>query len=334
MFESNIEYPTSMVVPIASTDGFAVGDRVRFFGMTDVANPFVVVPTVYGTVLDVISYNLLQNPSNQLSPALIVDYYPSFTIQSATVGATGSNQITLTLTSTFQLNSSSLYNNQSIVISGTTSTPSLNGTYRINNTNPTSTAGQGTFDIVILNSAFSAVAPGPLAGATGTLLVNTLFSGGYVINPKVKDGGHIEFLTNEQAFPPRIMQNTQNIVLNSNELVLQTVFTPGLGGNSGDVMNNGWFKGMNVGTIDVTSFTEDFPITNTVVKLTLQIGGAYNDTGPFSSSQLEAASIIAAEVNGYYRISRRVSQVGNASTINFYLTPLSASISISGESAF
>jgi hypothetical protein len=335
MFESNIEYPTSLVVPIASTDGFAVGDRVRFFGMTDVANPLVVVPTVYGTVLDVISYNLLQNPSNQLSPALIVDYYPSFTIQSATVGALGSSRITLTLKSTFALNSSSLYNNQSIVISGTNTTPSLNGTYSLLNVDTSTTAGPGTVNIIILNSAFAQVAPGPLTGGTGTLLVNTLFSGGYVINPKVKDGGHIEFLTNEQAFQPRVMQYNQDIVLNSNELVLTTTFTPGLGTNPGDVMNTGWFKGMNVGTaLTTTSYVEDFPITNTVVKLTLRIGGAYTDTGPFASSQLTAAATIAAEVNGYYRISRRISTVNNAESINFYLTPLNASISISGDSAF
>jgi hypothetical protein len=326
MFESNIEYPTSMVVPVQSTDGFSVGDRVRFFGLTDVANPNVIVPTVYGTVLDVISYNLLQNPSNQLSPALIVDYYPSFQIVSTTSNTT---TLQLTLQGTYDITPDVIYPFQSIVVSGTSATVNMNGVYIIQSI-VSGLDVNGQFVVSVTNPAYSTVTPGVVTGGTGKLQINSLFTGGYVINPKVKDGGHIEFLTNEQSFRPRSMTLDNNIILNSNDLVLTTSFTSVVPANgpAGDLMNTGWFKGMNVGVSGVASVTENFSLANTVVKITC------SSAHPVTALNISLYQQVATQVNGYYRISQRVPRVGSPQIIDFHLTPLNSSISLRNDLVF
>jgi hypothetical protein len=323
LFQSNIEYPLSMVVPVQSTDGFKVGDRVRFFGMTDIDAPNAYVPTVFGTVLDVISYNLLQNPSVDLSPALVVDYFPKYTITQASVSAS-SNVITLTLQANFLFDGNALYVGQRITVANVAGAGSpavdINGTYSIGSVTVASPP-VSTFTITVTYT--SVIATGITWGG-GSLTVSSAFTGGYVINPNSKDGGRIQFLTNEYAFRPRLM-NLLSCTQGSNELVLSTNMSIGSGTN--DLFNTGWFRGCGV---ESNTNVENFPLDNVVVQITV--------TPPATSLHSGIATVsnfptLAAGVNGYYRIvSRAFTGTGQGGIVNFTLVPLNGSLTTFGVS--
>lgn len=325
LFESNIEYPTSMVVPVQSTDGFKAGDRVRFFGMTDIAVPDAYVPTVFGTVLDVISYNQLQNPSVDLSPALVVNYFPQYTVVSAT-GTASSNIFTVLLQANYTFDGNALYVGQRITLSNTAAsgstapTNNFNGVYSIasitipplNAVPPPLPPNQ--FQITVTYPSIPSTA---LTFSGGTMLVSSVFTGGYVINPNSKDGGRIQFLTNEHAFRPRLMSFV-SCVQGSNELILSTNMSFSTGA---DLFNTGWFKGCGVET---NTNVENFPLDNTIVQLTV--------TPPANSlyggaSTVPNFPVMAAGLNGYYRIvSRTFTNQGVGGIVNFKLIPLTASV--------
>lgn len=326
LFQSNIEYPLSMVVPIQSTDGFKAGDRVRFFGMTDIDAPNAYVPTVFGTVLDVISYNLLQNPSVDLSPALVVDYFPKYTITSASATAvspaTTSNIITLVMQANYLFDGNALYVGQRITIANvaasTGTSIELNGTYSIASiTIPSlnsSSPPANTFTITVTYP--SLIANSSWGG--GSLTVSSAFTGGYVINPNSKDGGRIQFLTNEYAFRPRLM-NFVSCIAGSNELILSTLMSVGSGTN--DLFNTGWFKGCGV---ESNTNVENFPLDNTVVQITVTTPATNLYKGP---STVPNFPTLASGVNGYYRIvSRTFTGTGQGGIVNFKLVPLNGSL--------
>jgi hypothetical protein len=152
----------------------------------------------------------------------------------------------------------------------------------------------------------------------GSLTVSSAFTGGYVINPNSKDGGRIQFLTNEYAFRPRLM-NFVSCVAGSNELVLSTLMSVGSGTN--DLFNTGWFKGCGV---ESNTNVENFPLDNTVVQITVTPPATAKYSG---LSTVPNFPTLASGVNGYYRIvSRTFTGTGQGGIVNFKLVPLNGSL--------
>jgi hypothetical protein len=305
-FQSNIEYPGKLVVPLDSTDGFEIGDRVRFFGMTDVNATNSLVTTVFGTVVDVISYNTLQSPSSSVSPALVVDYFPTWSSTTQTYD-TGTNTITVTVNRASTFDYTNMYPGQRIRITG--SALYTQEFYMIATiTPPTTSPFSATFTCTVNVGTISG-----FAAANITLTASSAFTGGYVINQRVKDGGHIELLTNEYAFSPRVMYYSPGTTENS--LQLETTFLTNVQ-NAGDAYNTGWFKGIGVGT---GTTTENFPLNNVVV----QINAIPNI--PLSASNVGRWARFTSIINGYYRITTRTIEGGTTALFN--LSPLNCPFS-------
>lgn len=197
-FQTSAEYPTKMFIPVADTSGFAIGDPIKLFGITDVDNLNVIPKQSYGTVIDVIDYNLLQAPSVKSSPCLVVDYYTSLTIQSVNSNTTNIfwNISQINAFDDDGIDQYGLYIGQRIVVTGI-SQAYWNGYFTITNVAPT---GVNNALVVTTTNPGGVSSIGGSFG--GTMTIQSVFQGGYVINLRAKDGGHIEFLTNENTYQP------------------------------------------------------------------------------------------------------------------------------------
>jgi hypothetical protein len=208
-FQSSIEYPGRYFCPVEDTSGFTIGDSVKFFGITDIDNTNVVPKRLYGKVVDVINYALLQSPSSKVQPTLVIDYSP---LLSAAVSATTGSSITFTINSSEQfsifqdaLDEYGFYIGQRITCFNGSGTPNPNGSYYIS----TLTNGTGGRLQIVCNISSSLT----FTAQNVTLAIGTIYQGGYIINTHSKDGGHIEFLTNENSFQPFTAVCTNGIII-------------------------------------------------------------------------------------------------------------------------
>lgn len=273
-------YNGLLMVGVKSTDGFKTGDRIRFFGIRNSDNIYEPVATVFATVVTTLNYDFSGNGSQFLPTLALVYSQPSVQATSFTISAGPPPDL---ITFTGIASTVGFVVGQQIVVSGCTDAR-VNQGYTIFNVGINSISCAATFS------------PHPVPdprGETISITVGANYQDGYVINQTSKNGGHIEFLTDEYEFAPILLAGTDNTFNGSLTMTYDASQPP-------FVTNSGFFRGFNGTT--ATS------ILQSVVELTLT-----NFTpGP-------TAAAIGATYNGYYRIG------GIASGGVFTLAPISKS---------
>jgi hypothetical protein len=278
----------SLAAIVDSIEGFKVGDRIRLFGCSDGYIPLKALENVYCNVIAVIDA-YLPNSSTTTSttfPALVLDYdlIQSIAVSTFTYspGPPPSNIIFTVVDNTiFQVG-------DVITIEGAID-PQVNQTYTID-------ALLSTTGIRCLVS-FSGGGPPPIPSPCTIVITGVGFSNGYAINLTVKNGGHIEFLTDEHEFQP--IELLATVIAGdpyTGTLVLQNTTLPVY------IPNTGFYRGF-VSGIDA------YPL-NAIVELKA------TSNLPANQDELD---YIAQTYNGYYQILSRTN-----TTITF--APLSKSI--------
>jgi hypothetical protein len=277
----------SLAAIVDSIDGFKIGDRLRLFGCSDGATPLKALENVYCNVIAVIDA-YLPNSSTTTSttfPALVLDYD---LLESIAVSTFVYNPGPPPSTITFTVVDNSMFQiGDTITIEGATD-PTVNQTYIID-------SFRSTTGITCLANF---IGPGPSPSPCSIVITGVGFENGYAINLTVKNGGHIEFLTDEHEFQPiELLGGITAGNPYTGTLDLVNVTTPVF------IPNTGFYRGFTAGGIEVYKL-------NAIVEI--------KATRNLPTNQDEL-NYLAQTYNGYYQIVAR-----SNTTISF--APLSKSI--------
>ena len=302
----------ALIINVKSTEGFHAGDRCRFMGIIDSNDPRTKVRTVFATVYSVIDD--LTSPQaqslNLTSPAITFDYKLPGEV-------TGPIQHLSPVFETpavlwFPIRNSAAYQiGQVLTLSQPRDGPPTDprilslGTIVVANILYYPTGGSFVYIIEALAS-INWTSSDPISGNPVTLSTPFKAQDGYVINQTVKDGGHIEFLTDEFEFQPVVMDGMDTSISTTNQLFLQNTLVP-------YTNDYGFWRGYQPAFGQPTN-----PFTSPV-----QISVKSAAVG---SSEQDIADV-AKIINGYYRI---VARAGN----NVTYVPISKTFPASGRNLF
>jgi len=288
--------PAALIVEIADTAGFSVGDRVRFFGIIDPTNPTVPIPKVYATVIGVVSNLLSPLAFNVLASNsfLALNYSDAAFSVSFTGAYSFTIPPTLPVEMAFMLADPADTDNfqvgQTITILTYTSGQQDGLDQRVTSaTWVVFEAKNGTITCTSADFNWNSNPGQPSAyvtitSAPGTIEINfdsQQAQDGYVINQTVKDGGHIEFLTDEFEFQPLLLTGNSYNPTTQGSLVLTY-------NGAGLTTDYGFLRGF--GDLD------DHPLTSPV-EITV------------SSTTQPGAAAVSSIYGGYYRIIKRTATV-------------------------
>lgn len=293
---------SALVVNVKSTDGFSIGDRVRFFGIINSFTPQTKITDVYATVYDVVSDLGTPQASflNLTSPAIIFDYQlpGEITGRVLQLSPPFSNPTNVW----FEVRTDAYQIGQVLALAqppgGPPTDPRLLavGTITVASVFP-----YGVGYAISANLTINWSSDNPDALSLNPVLLATPFAAedGYVINQTVKDGGHIELLTDEFEFQPVTMNGMSDSMLTANQLKLTNPLLP--------TNDFGFWRGFGNGATQ--AFTSPVQIS-------------VKTAASGQSPQVVAA--ITKLINGYYRITARF-----GSTV--YYTPLSKTFPVNGQ---
>ena len=280
------EFENQYIVSVQDTSGFRVGDRVRFFGTSLTDSPDYPMAEVFSTVLDIVTVNKQTTSTSSHLPAVILssnDQVPipplGVPIESYTFDyQANSNPPHIDFATLGNLPDWCVAGAQILVES---TNPLVNGVYTIHVINGGTDINvhvEGLPDVLNGASSFiyEYIPPPPPENLTG----------GYLINQRVKDGGHIEFLTDMYEFAPLSLLGTdRSLGLKPGLLVLNY-------SGPDPLMDQGFWRGFTtVGGVGI----ENHPMTSTVELIISDIFEA-NPT---------IYTLYAKIFNGFYSIVER-----------------------------
>jgi len=265
----------NLIIAPESTDGFSIGDSLQFFGARDTSFP--AQPSQYTnffTVRQKIKYQY--DSQSDFIPSLVLDYSGLgsdtglFQLSTNYSFAPGSMiQFTVADSSQFQ-------QFDTISVTGN-SIPAVNGNYIV----------ATILSPTLISCPYNYATPSLPPGIPYSQIVNlSSLLNSYVIDLNVKNGGHIEFLTDIQEFAPIALQGLPTPQPSNGQLNLQLAVLPA--GVPLPAFNYGFlrnYNGVNASTQCITAPVE------------LKIDCFYNSISPQDAITLSEA------YNGYYTIS-------------------------------
>ena len=299
---------SALVINVKSTDGFSVGDRVRFFGIVNTLDPQTRIRDVFASVYSIVDD--MTSPQafalNLTSPAIIFDYNLPGQVSGVIMQMSPPNYNPCDVW--FVISNPSAYQiGQVLSLAQPNGGPPTDprilalGTITVDSIFP-----YGGDYILRAFCAINWTTSTQLS--SNPVLFATPFAAedGYVINQTVKDGGHIEFLTDEFEFQPVVMDGMDNTITVANRLFLQNTLVP-------YTNDYGFWRGYQPAFGQPTN-----PFTSPV-QISVKAGA------PGSTPQQIAD--VAKLVNGYYRI---VSRQGN----NVTYVPISKTFPATSQNLF
>lgn len=303
------DFENQYIVSVADTSGFQVGDRVRYFGTSLKDTPFTPMAEVFGTVLDIVTVNQQTTTTSSHLPALVIssnDQVPTPTpggdpIQSYWFDYQHNSVPPHIDFAGSGINPPWLVVGVQILVQS--NEPLVSGVYTV-------VAIPGGTDITV--NAPDGL-PNNLQGAPSTIYQYTppgpppnLF-GGCLINQRVKNGGHIEFLTDQYEFAPLAVVGTTPLPVTDGMLTVRY-------DGPDPVLDQGFFRGF---TLTNPQDGVDLHPMSSAVELTI-------DT--IESASPIFYTLYAKILNGYYTIVQRTYQVGRGYLL--VLAPLSKALPV------
>jgi hypothetical protein len=292
------------LVLVQDTSGFAVGDRIRFFGTSYTDTPLVPMNLVFGSVLDVVTADQQVTAFSSHLPALIISSEeipipigPPVGFYYFQYNPIAQPNPTVTFSTDTGVGTIVVGQQVQVLCEQNTEIEGIHTVIAITN---------GNMDVVI---AYTFIGP-PDAGR-GTLTPITPapnaepLENGYVINQTVKNGGHIEFLTDEYEFAPIPVQGTKQEYSGLLTVTYDNLLLPS------PIYDQGFWRGCSATSV----WTEFAPMTSAVELIITDVAGA----------DPTLYSYYAKIFNGYYTISSRP----DPST--FLLAPLSKALPLNTD---
>jgi hypothetical protein len=196
-------YEGDLLVSVKDTTDYKIGDRVRFFGSIQTASPSTPLSNVFGTVLDIVASDQQTSNDSSYLPALVIRYgFPGTSVIGTNFTYSPGTPFDGISTITFSLADTRAFTIGSFANIVCELNPQINGLHVVSQVTP------GTVTIVY---DIEAIVPTPSSPALFTLTsqgITPTLQDGYLINQRVQDGGHIEFLTDMYEFRPVDLQGT------------------------------------------------------------------------------------------------------------------------------
>ena len=276
------KYAGSIALIVDSNEGYKIGDRLRLFGCSDGANFREPLQTPYTTVIGLLDYytsgtTVITLVSPSARPAIIIDLSPSVSTVAVSTFAYSAGPPPSIIT--FTVLDNTMFTVGDLITIVGAADPQVNQTYTIDSLG-------GTTTITCLASFSPSPSPSPCSIQGSP----TTFVNGYAINQTVKDGGHIEFLTDEHEFAPLRFFGSPNPYDGTLPLFYDVSSQPPL-----PVFESGFYRGYVGGSsINTVNF-------NATVELKII-------TFPAGSTQAQQNQL-ASTYNGYYQITQRSDSV-------------------------
>jgi hypothetical protein len=309
------EFENKYIVSVQDTSGFKVGDRVRFFGTSLTDTPYIPMDEVFSTVIDIVTVQQQTASTSTHLPAIILDGVDQTPLPVPSVPVINSYYFvyqpyvipnpTITFTTSGQLIDPAYV--VGALINVQSNQPLINGIYPI-----VAVSGNPVQDIII--NAPDGLDPS-LLGAPSTLSLVELppappsLQDGYIINQRVVNGGHIEFLTDMYEFAPLTLNGFKQSMEDRPGLLKVTYDGPT------PLLDQGFWRGFKIVS---GNGTEIHPMTSTVELIINDIEGA-NPT---------IYTLYAKIFNGFYSISER--SYDNVTELYYFtLAPISKALPFS-----